>query len=271
MALAKTIEILPTLVVKSVQNIRDKEEVKCAIRAVIGTKQCGYEDFLADLVASACLTTFSPTSARPTLNVDSVRIAKLRGGNILQSSVIKGMVILRDTEGTIKKVENGKVIVFGCGFEAASAEAKSTVLLKNADELMNYNKSEEKKMEDVVAGIAAQGVKAVICNGTVSEMALHFLERYSIMVIKIMSKWDLRRICGALGATAVLKLGPCSPEEMGEVHRWGDTNRHTHCNTTTVGFTSFFSCVFFLRSLLSFLIITILTVVDVMCMLLGWK
>lgn len=129
------------------------------------------------------------------------------------------MVVLRDTEGTVKKIENGKIIVFGCGFEAASAEAKSTVLLKNAEELLNYNKSEEKKMEDIVASIAATGVKGVVVNGTVNEMALHFLEKYSLLVLKIMSKFDLRRICGALGATAVLKLGPCSPEEMGEVSK----------------------------------------------------
>ena len=122
--------------------------------------------------------------------------------------------------GIVKSVENAKVIVFGCGFEAASAEAKGTVLLKNADELKNYNKSEEKKMEDIVASIAAAGVKAVICNGSCSEMAIHFLDRYDIMVIKIMSKFELRRICGALGATAVLKLGACSPEEMGEVSKY---------------------------------------------------
>jgi T-complex protein 1 subunit theta len=217
LALEKTLEILPSLVVRTIEDVRNPDELKVGIRSVIGTKQCGYEDFLSALVVSACQTTFSGNSKKPKLNLDNVRLAKLRGGNILQSSVVKGMVILRDTEGTIKKVENAKVIVFGCGFEAGAAEAKSTVLLKNAEELMNYNKSEEKKMEDIVSSIAATGVKAVVVNGTVSEMALHFLEKYQILVLKIMSKFDLRRICGALGATAVLKLGPCSPEEMGEV------------------------------------------------------
>jgi T-complex protein 1 subunit theta len=217
LAFEKALEILPSLVVRTIDDVRNTNELKIGIRSVIGTKQCGYEDFLSELVVSACQTTFTNTTNKPKLNLDNVRLAKLRGGNILQSSVVKGMVILRDTEGTIKKIENSKVIVFGCGFEAGAAEAKSTVLLKNAEELMNYNKSEEKKMEDIVSSIAATGVKAVVVNGTVSEMALHFLEKYQILVLKIMSKFDLRRICGALGATAVLKLGPCSPEEMGEV------------------------------------------------------
>lgn len=47
-------------------------------------------------------------------------------------------------------------------------------------------------------------------------MAMHFLDKFSLMVIKITSKFELRRMCGALGATAVMRLGPCTPEEMGE-------------------------------------------------------
>lgn len=46
-------------------------------------------------------------------------------------------------------------------------------------------------------------------------MAQHFLDKYNLMVLKIASKFDLRRICQSLGATAVVRLGPCTPEEMG--------------------------------------------------------
>ena len=88
-ALEKTFEILPTLVVKTVQNIRDPIELKEAIKSVLATKQYGYEDLLTGLVCDACLTTMSPTAVNPKLNMDSVRIAKLRGGSIPQSSVVK--------------------------------------------------------------------------------------------------------------------------------------------------------------------------------------
>eukprot|EP00596_Hydrurales_sp_CCMP1899_P000803 CAMPEP_0119045074 /NCGR_PEP_ID=MMETSP1177-20130426/36764_1 /TAXON_ID=2985 /ORGANISM="Ochromonas sp, Strain CCMP1899" /LENGTH=546 /DNA_ID=CAMNT_0007016203 /DNA_START=72 /DNA_END=1712 /DNA_ORIENTATION=+ len=215
-ALDKTFEILPTLVVRTVENIRDPAEMKMAIKSVLATKQYGYEDLLTELVCTACLTTMSPTAQNPKLNMDSVRIAKVPGGSIPQSSNVKGMVIIRDAESIIKRVENAKVIVFGCGIEASATEAKGTVLLKDAGELLNYNKSEERKMEEMVEGIAATGVKAVICNGSISEMAMHFLDKFNLMVIKITSKFELRRMCGALGATAVVRLGPCSQEEMGE-------------------------------------------------------
>lgn len=145
-----------------------------------------------------------------------MRVAKLKGGSIPQSLVVKGMVILRDSEGLIKKVENAKVAVYACGLEAAATEAKGTILIKNAEELLNYNKSEEKKMEEIIESIANTGVKVVICNGSISEMALHFLDKFNLMVIKIQSKYELRRVCGAIGATAAVKLGPLTPEEIGE-------------------------------------------------------
>jgi len=37
-------------------------------------------------------------------------------------------------------------------------------------------------------------------------MALHFLNRYQIMVIKVPSKFDLRRLCRATGATPLARM-----------------------------------------------------------------
>lgn len=48
-----------------------------------------------------------------------------------------------------------------------------------------------------------------------SELAVHFFEKYGIMAIKIMSKWELKRIARAVGATPIVKLETPSAEEMG--------------------------------------------------------
>mmetsp|Transcript_16437 Transcript_16437/g.14824 ORF Transcript_16437/g.14824 Transcript_16437/m.14824 type:complete len:550 (+) Transcript_16437:55-1704(+) len=214
-AYEKALEILPKLVVYTVKDIRDRKEMAMAIKSVLATKQYGYEEFLSELVVEAASITYSPSSKKPKLNIDSVRIAKIKGGNITQSTVVKGMVVLRDSEGLVKHVKNAKVQVFGCGFEASSTEAKGTVLIKNADDLLTYNRSEESKLEEIVKGVVATGVNTVVVNGSISEMSQHYLDKYSIMVIKIASKFDLRRICQSLGATAVVRLGPATPEELG--------------------------------------------------------
>ena len=40
--------------------------------------------------------------------------------------------------------------VFGCGLEASATETKGTVLIRNAEDLLNYNKGEEKLMENII-------------------------------------------------------------------------------------------------------------------------
>lgn len=46
-------------------------------------------------------------------------------------------------------------------------------------------------------------------------MAMHFIERYKMMCIKIPSKWEMRRLCSAINASALVRLGPATPDEMG--------------------------------------------------------
>jgi T-complex protein 1 subunit theta len=45
-------------------------------------------------------------------NVDNVRVVKLAGGSIHDSTVVNGMVLRRDTDGTVKEVSYAKVAVF---------------------------------------------------------------------------------------------------------------------------------------------------------------
>merc|ERR1712216_616181 len=55
-------------------------------------------------------------------------------------------------------------------------------------------------LEEQIRSIAETGVNAIIAGGAVSDMAMHFAEKYKILVVKITSKWELRRMCRAAGA-----------------------------------------------------------------------
>lgn len=70
-------------------------------------------------------------------------------------------------------------------------------------------------MEAIVKEIADSGVNVCVFGSGISEIALHFLERYKIMVSKVLSKFELRRLCQATGATAMVRVGRPTAEEMG--------------------------------------------------------
>ena len=255
--------MLDDLVVETLGDPRDVAVLKRALVPVIASKHMGYEELLAGLVAEAVqVSAREPGGAvqvnpqiprrpqqlyhtirlsvsvlplvasqmvlpapprKPTVTVDNVRVAKLIGGTVTDSQVLHGVVALRDAETSIKAVKGAVIAVFGCSIESSAPETKGTVVIKSAAELMAYNKGEEKLMEDAIASIAAAGTNVMVVGGSISEIALHYIEKHGIMAIKIMSKFELRRLCKAVGATALVRVGAPLPEELGCVLAWASS------------------------------------------------
>jgi T-complex protein 1 subunit theta len=213
LASTKLQELLPAMVCQTMQHpAKDAELLKTVLKPVLGSKQYGTEDILANLVAEACAIVLKEGQV---LQPESIRTVKILGGHLSQSACVSGFVAQRGVETTVTSAEKAKIAVFACGMEASATEAKGTVLMKNADDLKNYNKTEEAKMEEIIQGIAQSGAKVCVTGGTISDMALHFIDKYEMAALKIGSKWELRRLCQATGATALVRLGAPTPDEFG--------------------------------------------------------
>ncbi|KAL8420286.1 hypothetical protein RB594_003171 [Gaeumannomyces avenae] len=184
------LEALEELVVNKVEDLRNQEELSKALRTVIASKQNGNEDFLANLVAEAVLAVLPKNPAN--FNVDNVRVVKIMGGSLDQSKVVKGMVFAKEPDGSVKKVSKAK-------------------------EMLDFSKGEEEQLEAAIKELHDVGLRAVIAGSTVGDLAMHYLNRYGILVIKILSKFELRRICRVVGATPLARLGAPMPDEMGSV------------------------------------------------------
>lgn len=224
-AVKKALEILPDLVCTQQKDLKNKQEVQRALRSSVMSKQYGHEDFLAKLISDACVSILSEKKG---FNVDNIRVSKILGSGVLQSSIVQGMVFKRAVEGEVTKANNCKLAVFSCPLDAMQTETKGTVLIKNADELMSFSKGEESLMEEQIKSIADTGCSVIVSGGKVGEMAQHFCNKYKILVVRLMSKWDLRRLCKAVEATPLPRVTAPTPEEAGHcdhvyVDEIGDT------------------------------------------------
>lgn len=203
------------LEVDRLQELRSQSELSKALRTVVASKQSGTEDLLAGLVAEAVLAVLPRNPAN--FNVDNVRVVKIMGGSLEQSRVVKGMVLGREPDGTIKKASRAKVGVFSCPIDISQTETKGTVLLKNAQEMLDFTKGEEERLEAAIKELYDSGLRVVVAGSTVGDLAMHYLNRFNILVIKILSKFELRRLCRVVGATPLARLGAPMPDEMGSI------------------------------------------------------
>lgn len=215
LAKTKALEELESLASYRLPQKLTLSSLRTALKPAIAAKQYGSEELLSSLVAEAALNVMPSSPAN--FNVDNVRVVKIMGGGLSSSRVIRGMVFGKEPEGTIKKARHAKVAVFTCGIDISQTETKGTVLLRSADEMLNFTTGEEKQLEAIFKEIADSGVKVIVAGSGVGELALHYLDRLGISVVKVLSKFDLRRLCRVIGATPLARLGAPTAEEAGMV------------------------------------------------------
>ena len=189
---------LDELVVEKVESF--ETDLLKAVKPVIAAKQYGVEDTIAKLVVDAVALVMKNGS----FNVDNIRVVKVMGASLSQSQVVKGMVFPREPEGTVKNAAKSKVVVFTNPIDISTTETKGTVLLHNAQEMLDFTKGEEQQLDQLCKEIHDSGVKVVVAGSSVGELALHYLNKYGILVLRVPSKFDLRRICQVCGATCCL-------------------------------------------------------------------
>ncbi|SCV68295.1 BQ2448_416 [Microbotryum intermedium] len=241
MARDRAIDELEKLSIRTLETPLTDASLQLALKPTLASKQYGSEDLLSKLVAEAVMAVMPKNPKN--FNVDNVRVVKILGGGLSQSRVVRGMVFGREPEGTVLKAANAKVGVFTCGIDIAQTETKGTVLLKNSEELLNFSRGEEKHMEKVRVDadiecsvpfrklisittcqctvqifqeLADSGLNVVVAGSSIGELALHYLNRHGILVIKVLSKFDLRRLCRVVGATPLARLGAPTIDEMGQ-------------------------------------------------------
>jgi T-complex protein 1 subunit theta len=152
----KCLELLDGLVAYEVNNMRDLPDLTKCIKSVVAAKHYGNEHILAPLIAEATQISLSATGKH--LNVENVRVQKVLGGSLNASSEIHGMAISRASETTVKHVKNAKIAIFNTPLETEMGDTHGTVLLKTAEELKDYTKTEEANMEKFVQSLAQAGV-----------------------------------------------------------------------------------------------------------------
>lgn len=213
-AMKKAKELMEGLVYYTLKDVFDEKKLAEGVRTTIAAKQYGLEDLMGGLVAKACITVM-PRGKPQNFNVDNVRILKLLGGDVNESHVVRGLALDCRPQTAVTKKSKIKVAVFTCSVAATQTETKGTILLNTANELLNYSKSEEDHMHNVIKTYHEMGVQMIFSGEKFSDMALHFMNKYNMMSLRIFSKYMLRRVCRLVGARPCVTLDGAREEDFG--------------------------------------------------------
>lgn len=148
-------------------------------------------------------------------NPDDIRIQKIYSGNLDDSFVIHGMIIENTLDVSIKECK-GRTAIFNTSLDIERTETKGTLLIEKAEEMLAFGKDEDKHIESLVNSIS-ENVDAIFCNGNVNEQYVEFFNSKHVMVIKIISKFDLRRIMRMTNSKLLQTVRKPQMEETGKI------------------------------------------------------
>ncbi|NAZ26683.1 MAG: thermosome subunit, partial [Thermogladius sp.] len=149
--------------------------------------------------------------------VDDVKIEKKKGGNVLDTQLVYGIVLDKEVvhPGMPRRVENAKIALLDAALEVEKPEITAKINI-TSPELMNAFLEEEAKiLKDMVEKIAATGANVVITQKGIDEVAQHFLAKKGILAVRRVKRSDLEKLERATGGKIVSSVRDLKPEDLG--------------------------------------------------------
>lgn len=181
-----------------------------------------HSSLLSPIAVDAVLKVIDPTVAT---NVDlrDIKLIKKAGGTVDDSELIDGLVLDQKTSGYDgpKKVEKAKIGLIQFCISPPKTDMENNVVINDYTQMDRILKEERQYILNIVKKIKASNcnvllIQKSILRDAVNELALHFLAKMKIMVIKDIERDDIEFICKSLNCKPIASLDHFVPEMLGQ-------------------------------------------------------
>jgi len=235
-AAEKAVEILKTITIEVSKD--DKETLKKLAKTALTGKAAGeYKDFLADIALDAVLSVSEETDDGIKVDVSDITIEKREGGSILDSKLIKGLVIDKERvrPNMPKKIENAKILLASFAIELQKIEKTAEIKITSPDQMQSFVDQEEKMVKEMVDKIIASGANVVFCQKGIDDLAQYYLEKAGIYACRRVTKSDLTKLAKATGATLFQDVTDIRSSDLGSAGSVEEKDLHGSKMTYLLG------------------------------------
>ncbi len=218
-AMREAIKYLEEIAVKV--NPEDKETLRKIVDTAVSSKYIGkgsIEEKLANMAIEAALTVAEKKSdGTYDFKVDDVKIEKKKGGSVLDSQLVKGIVLDKEVvhPGMPKRVEKAKIALLDTPLEVEKPEITAKINITSPELIKAFLDEEAKLLKEMVEKIAATGANVVICQKGIDEVAQHFLAKKGILAVRRVKRSDMEKLEKATGGKIVSSIRDLTSEDLG--------------------------------------------------------
>ena len=221
-ALDKALEVIEGM--GQTVDLNDRDQlIQNAITSLSSKVVSHHSDLLAPMAVDAVLKIIDKENDT---NVDlrDIHISKKIGGTVDDSELIDGLVFVDKKvshfAGGPSKITNAKIGLLQFCLSAPKTDMENNVVVHDYTAMDRILKEERKYILDLVKKISATGANVLllqksILRDAVNELALHFLAKKNIMVIKDIDRDQIEFISKTIQAIPVAHVDHFTAEKLG--------------------------------------------------------
>ncbi|KAH9416531.1 T-complex protein 1 subunit gamma [Dermatophagoides pteronyssinus] len=200
-------------------DVKNDAKVLELIQSCIGTKILGkLGDFACKLALNAVRTVLVEKNGRKEIEVKKyIRIEKIPGASIEESCVLDGILLNKDVlhPNMRREIENPRILLLDCGLEYKKGESQTEIEITKEEDFARLLEIEEEYIKKICDDIIRFKPDLVITEKGVSDLAIHYMTKANISVLRRVKKQDNNRIARATGATVVFRTEEIREEDIG--------------------------------------------------------
>ena len=184
-----------------------------------------YSEVLAPLAVEAVLKLVkSGEIYHDDVDLKDIRVSKKLGGTIEDTKMVDGIVFtdnkISKAAGGPSKIENPKIGLIQFCINHPKTDMDSTLEIQEYSQMDRVLKEERAHIVKMVKKIKETGcnvllIQKSILRDAVNDLALHFLAKAKILVIKDVEREDVEFICKTLNCKPIAHIDSFTPEKLG--------------------------------------------------------
>ena len=158
------------------------------------------------------------------VDLNNIKVSMKLGGTVDDSELIDGLVFTENKvshfAGGPTRVEDARIALIQFCLSAPKTDLENNVVVNDYTAMDRILKEERKYIVNLVKKIVATGcnvllIQKSILRDAVNELALHFLAKKNIMVIKDIEREEVSFICKSVNAVPVPHMDQLSKDKLG--------------------------------------------------------
>lgn len=216
-ALKEALEIIKRISIPI--DVNDDAQMLSLIKTSIGTKfVVRWSDLMCKLALEAVRTVSQDINGMKTVDIKRyARVEKVPGGEIEQSTVLKGVMVNKDiTHPQMRRrIENPRIILLDCPLEYKKGESQTNMEFSKEGDWARAQEIEEEQVKALCYKLLEFKPDLIITEKGVSDLAQHIFVQHNVTALRRVRKSDNNRIALAVGATIVNRVEDMRDTDVG--------------------------------------------------------